>query len=75
MQIEKEPLQIRLPKGSGQKLKILAARRGTSISYLAQEALGLWWAQQPEAKTEGALFASEASPKAPTPENQTKTTR
>lgn len=61
MQTEKEPLQVRLPKGCVQKMKILAARRGTSISSLAQEALDQWWTQQPDTKTEGPLFPGEAA--------------
>ena len=61
MQTEKEPLQVRLPKGSSQKLKVLAAKTGTSISAIVQEALDQWWKQNPKALEEGPLFANEST--------------
>jgi formate dehydrogenase maturation protein FdhE len=65
MQTEKEPLQVRLPKGSSQKLKVLAAKTGTSISAIVQEALDQWWRQNPKALEEGALFPTESTAATP----------
>lgn len=54
-----EAVGLRLHRDAAHKLKIVAAQRRTTFSAIVQEALVMWWAQQPESKKEGSLFPDE----------------